>query len=277
MPLVAAKCTSCGAVLKVDDGLDAAVCEYCRTPFIIEKAINNYQIHNDVTIQNSEVHIHGGLTSEEKIKNAMDLLDIHRSYDKAEEQFRIIIEECPNDYRGWIGLIRTKTHDYSFFGVSGEDIREMEKYAQSVRMVCKDQGIISDFDKKWGGYKKSYSDIEKLVSDHHELDRKLDDMTSKRNPMTIPLVLTILSAIAGGLIVAMATSARVTEPTVVYGYWLLGISGLFLLLTIVLGILRSRKKGVINEKRNQILQEINKIDSQGDYLRTHYFYQEAES
>ena len=40
--LVAAVCTQCGAQLKVDPNAEAAVCKYCNTPFIVEKAINNY-------------------------------------------------------------------------------------------------------------------------------------------------------------------------------------------------------------------------------------------
>ena len=46
MSLVAAKCTQCGAELKVDNTQEAAVCKYCGTPFIVEKAINNINIKN---------------------------------------------------------------------------------------------------------------------------------------------------------------------------------------------------------------------------------------
>ena len=40
--LVAAVCTQCGAQLEVDPNAEATVCKYCNTPFIVEKAINNY-------------------------------------------------------------------------------------------------------------------------------------------------------------------------------------------------------------------------------------------
>lgn len=40
MPLVQAKCTSCGANLNVDNTKDAAICEFCGTPYIVEKTIN---------------------------------------------------------------------------------------------------------------------------------------------------------------------------------------------------------------------------------------------
>ena len=44
MPLVNAKCTNCGANLEVDSAKDAAICRYCGSAFIVEKAINNYNV-----------------------------------------------------------------------------------------------------------------------------------------------------------------------------------------------------------------------------------------
>ena len=43
-------CTQCGAPAKVDPRQEAAICEYCGTPFVIEKAINNYNVQN-ATVQ----------------------------------------------------------------------------------------------------------------------------------------------------------------------------------------------------------------------------------
>ena len=44
--LVPAVCTQCGGQLEVDPTQEAAVCKYCGTPFIVEKAIQNYSIQN---------------------------------------------------------------------------------------------------------------------------------------------------------------------------------------------------------------------------------------
>ena len=44
--LVPAVCTQCGASLEVDPSQEAAVCKYCNTPFIVEKAIQNYNIQH---------------------------------------------------------------------------------------------------------------------------------------------------------------------------------------------------------------------------------------
>lgn len=57
MPLVNAKCTNCGATLTVDNNKDAAICQYCNSAFIIEKAINNYNITNNINA--NVVNIYG--------------------------------------------------------------------------------------------------------------------------------------------------------------------------------------------------------------------------
>lgn len=60
MPLVNAKCTNCGANLKVDNNKDAAICEFCGSAFIVEKAINNYSITNNNEIHANIVNIYEG-------------------------------------------------------------------------------------------------------------------------------------------------------------------------------------------------------------------------
>lgn len=57
MPLVEAKCVNCGGLLEVDNSNESAVCKYCGTTFIVEKAINNY-IQN-ISIQNATINIQG--------------------------------------------------------------------------------------------------------------------------------------------------------------------------------------------------------------------------
>ena len=58
MPLVPCKCTNCGANLQVDNTKDAAICEFCGSAFIVEKAINNYNVTNHITA--GVVNYYGG-------------------------------------------------------------------------------------------------------------------------------------------------------------------------------------------------------------------------
>ena len=57
MPLVKAQCTNCGAALEVDDSKEAAICPYCNTPYIVEKAINNYTTNITNNIQAQTVNV----------------------------------------------------------------------------------------------------------------------------------------------------------------------------------------------------------------------------
>lgn len=61
MPLVKAKCTNCGANLEVDSSKDAAICPYCKTAYIVEKAITNFAGSNYGNINASVVNIYNGI------------------------------------------------------------------------------------------------------------------------------------------------------------------------------------------------------------------------
>lgn len=47
MPLVPAVCPNCKGTLEVNPSQDAAICRFCGTPFIVEKAINHYNTTNN--------------------------------------------------------------------------------------------------------------------------------------------------------------------------------------------------------------------------------------
>lgn len=44
--LVPALCTQCGGTVEVDTANDIAKCPFCGTEFIIEKAVNNYNVQH---------------------------------------------------------------------------------------------------------------------------------------------------------------------------------------------------------------------------------------
>lgn len=69
MPLVPAQCPNCSGKLNIDSEKDAAICQYCGTPFIVEKAITQYNTNNNFNIDNvtivnngnSDFEISGGV------------------------------------------------------------------------------------------------------------------------------------------------------------------------------------------------------------------------
>ena len=115
MPLVAAKCTKCGGELQIDNAQEAAICPYCGTPFIVEKAINYYTTHNVTNIgsvEHADIHMEDSRGLETRLKNAESYLVQHKDYAKAEELFRSITEEFAGDWRGWWGIVRAMTHEF---------------------------------------------------------------------------------------------------------------------------------------------------------------------
>lgn len=56
MSLVAARCTQCGANIEVDPTKEAGICPNCNTAFIIEKAINNYNVNYNINNANITIN-----------------------------------------------------------------------------------------------------------------------------------------------------------------------------------------------------------------------------
>lgn len=115
MPLIPAKCTACGADLSVDATKEAAVCPYCNTAYITEKAIQYYNttnVTNINTLHADVVQITDQNTFENRIKSGYTFLQLN-DYETAEKLFSKLVEEMPYDYRAWLGLIRVHTHNFT--------------------------------------------------------------------------------------------------------------------------------------------------------------------
>ena len=98
MSLVPAKCTCCGATLTLNPAQDAAVCPFCGTPFVVEKAIRHYHITADnVILQNSQ---------QEELYQAGEVFLEHGNTEQAGKSFKELTERHPGDARGWWGLYR---------------------------------------------------------------------------------------------------------------------------------------------------------------------------
>lgn len=67
--LIPGICTQCGATLSVDKEKDAMVCPYCNTPFVVEKAIQNFSNVYNITAKN--VYVQGNIEKEYEIKGGV--------------------------------------------------------------------------------------------------------------------------------------------------------------------------------------------------------------
>lgn len=124
----AAICTQCGARLEVDPNCEAAICKYCNTPFITEKAINNYNttyVTNIGHLHADVVHINDDSSRDSRVKSGETFLKFD-DYTSAEEVFSKLTKECPYDYRGWWGLVRVYSRKFTDFNIGRPELSKMK-------------------------------------------------------------------------------------------------------------------------------------------------------
>ncbi len=101
MPLVAAKCTQCGANLEVDNTKEAGICKYCGTAFITEKAINNYNTYVTNNFAGANINVMGANIENLLVlaKNAEEI----GNYDEARDYYTRVLENQPTNCEALVG------------------------------------------------------------------------------------------------------------------------------------------------------------------------------
>lgn len=115
--IVAACCTNCGAGLQVDAALEAAVCPFCHTPYIVEKAIQNYNITNNYIIQ--------GADADNLIALAETAMKAGK-YSEAADYADRALESDPKKIDAWVCKILVAGHD-----INGDRSSEIASYVES--------------------------------------------------------------------------------------------------------------------------------------------------
>ena len=111
MPLVKATCTNCGGSLEVDNASEAAVCPYCGQAYIVEKAIQQFQVTNQNHIENAYF-----VNDEyERLKEAAEYLLSKKDYDGAFTKYSKIQSDYPQkDDQDTVNLLKAATHNWDF-------------------------------------------------------------------------------------------------------------------------------------------------------------------
>ncbi|MGN1304758.1 MAG: hypothetical protein ACI4YB_06950 [Oscillospiraceae bacterium] len=138
MTLVPAICTQCGSKLEVDPGKEAAICPYCKTPFITQKAINHYSTTNVTNIDRFHaevVNMTDDSSRDNRVKAGETFISLN-DYVSAEKIFGELTKDCPYDYRGWWGLIRVYSVDFSDMTIDGEILSRIAQFYQNAIAVA---------------------------------------------------------------------------------------------------------------------------------------------
>lgn len=138
MTLVPAICTQCGSKLEVDPGKEAAICPYCKTPFITQKAINHYSTTNVTNIDRFHaevVNMTDDSSRDNRVKAGETFISLNDYYSAA-KIFGDLTKDCPYDYRGWWGLIRVYSVDFSDMTIDGEKLSSIAQFYQNAIAVA---------------------------------------------------------------------------------------------------------------------------------------------
>lgn len=128
MALIPAKCTQCGATIKVDDTKEAGICESCGTAFITEKAINNFNVTNNINVSNATINMVGG-----DIDNLLVRAQQHEErgdYETAKEYYNRILDIDANHE-----IAKTKVFSLSkpYIGNVAIDARKLATIEENIR------------------------------------------------------------------------------------------------------------------------------------------------
>lgn len=181
MPIVPAICTQCGAQLNVEDSKEAAVCPNCNTAFIVEKAINNYHntyVTNIGSIHANNVYFSGDQKLEEHLRSGVAFLRL-ANYKSAKEVFQRVTEDYPYDYRGWYGLIRTITKEFTEQCISRGDMQEIQDLLRKIEVVASKEQKNKVFDRVNQYCEPILQDWKVLDKERQNKQKKLDDQYRK--------------------------------------------------------------------------------------------------
>ena len=138
MPFVQAKCPNCGGILNVDNSHDAAVCQFCNTPYVVEKAITNY--NNTFKIDNATINVAG--------MNIDNLNARARQYEeqgniiKAVEYYNKVLDIDIHNTTAIEGLKRLDINDKGLIVFEGYELSN-EQYCSIVNFIEKDHDLIN--------------------------------------------------------------------------------------------------------------------------------------
>ena len=185
MPFVKAQCTNCGGQLEVDSNKEAAICPFCHTPYIVEKAITQYQIQNKYEIQHANITVFGE-NIETLLADAEALLNQLGNPEQAYEKYEEISKKFPRDYRGWWGMATCQMRNMT----KAADIDKIRANVSRAKILF--PSASSHFDDVLSDYQVKLNNCISLQKDNERLWNNVLLSESKHRT---PIVFFVISAL----------------------------------------------------------------------------------
>lgn len=151
MKLVKAKCTQCGAELDVNPEAECLICKYCGTPFIVTKAINNYNlITNNNVVNNIQANnvIVNGFDEKKELEKARKL--VGKDNNLASKLYANIFENNADNFEAQYLRIILNDEEYTINVPENKlrynKITKMSLYETEYHQ--EDRPLYSDYEKK---------------------------------------------------------------------------------------------------------------------------------
>lgn len=122
--IVDAKCTSCGATLEVDGSENIAICPYCDSTYVVEQAVNNYNINTNgnLNIGNATINI-PGVNTENLLMRARSFEEEGELESALEYYDRVLDVDFSNEEaREGISRVKAEMENYVYYETQGNSL-----------------------------------------------------------------------------------------------------------------------------------------------------------
>lgn len=248
MALVKAQCTNCGGTLEVDQSKDAAICPFCNTPYVVEKAINLYKTENHNHIVNNITYNGKGLIPEEKLKNALILAqqnDFNASR-KLLNEYKMV---KPDDWRMWYGY---------YFVSNASDNDAWNKTLQ----YCSDDNktTLSDLESINESKNCTKKDIQDSKTEYSDYLSSVNTLSNDlRNSLTIIALMAFSFFLLIGL-VALYTNVNTISKSTLNIFTIIGALGV--IISGAYGWTLRNKTKVTDMRKRELTKKIEKFEKQ---------------
>ena len=139
------QCELCGSVdiVRTDDGFFQ--CQHCGCKYTLEQA--------KALLGTVETTI-GKAELERLLKNAKTYYDIEQ-FDEAKNTYEEVTKQFPDDYRGWLGLLRLEYRNYMYndWATPGPEGTELlQKHLNICKKLCPSEKMAEDINNEWARF-----------------------------------------------------------------------------------------------------------------------------
>ena len=205
MPFVQGKCESCGGILTVDPSLKAANCPFCGAAYVVQDSISYYRTTINVDKMHADViNISDESSSEGRLKAGDAWMKIG-NYKMAQKEYEKAIELTPQNYLGWLGLLKAYTENFTQHLALEIQFSVVDECEKSILLFAPD-GLGEELLKQYRPYIRK-------EKERFELESKESVITFKQFEQAVELVLgygfATVSMISSQLGIDMLKAAKI--------------------------------------------------------------------